>query len=69
MMDVSSNRVLRWLVIQVKPAVADFYKYVSFTSQYGVEDDLTSKEFFVEIDTLIDIRGKDMNVMNVTNQN
>lgn len=69
MMDISSNRILRRLVIQVNPAIADFYKYVSFTSQYGVEDNLAAKEFFVEIDTLINIRSKDVHMVNVTNQN
>jgi len=68
-MDISSNRILRWLVIEVNPAIADSDKYVSFTCQYGVEDNLTPKEFFIELDTFINIRGKDMNVMNVTNQN
>ena len=51
----------------MNPAIADSYKYVSFAGQYGVEDNFTPKEFFIELDTFINIRGKDMNVMNVTN--
>ncbi len=69
MVDISPNRILRWLVIEVNPAIADFDKYVSFAGQYRVENNLTPKEFFIELDTFINIRGKDMNVMNVTNQN
>jgi hypothetical protein len=55
MMDISSNRILRWLVIEVNPAIADSDKYVSFPRQYGVEDNLTSKEFFVELDAFINV--------------
>jgi hypothetical protein len=54
------------LVIEVNPAIADSHKYVSFSCQYGVQDNVTPKEFFVKLDTFINVRGKDMNVMNVT---
>jgi hypothetical protein len=66
MMDISPDRILRWLVIEVNPSVADSDKHVSFPCQYGVEDDLAAKEFFIELDTLINIRSKDMNVVNMT---
>jgi hypothetical protein len=42
----------------VNPAIADSDKYVSFTGQYSVEDNLTSEEFLVELDTFIDIEAK-----------
>ena len=67
MMDISSNRVLRWLVVEMHPASADSDKYVSLSSQYGVEDNAAPKEFFVKLHAFINVRSKDMNVMNVTN--
>jgi len=67
-MDISSQGILWWLVIEVKASIADFYKHVSFASKFCIKDNLPPKKLFVELDALIDIRRKNMDMMNVTNQ-
>jgi hypothetical protein len=68
MVNASLARTLRWLIIQMKSPVTYFNKNVSYTSKLGVEDDLASKEFFIELDARSDIRRKNVDMMNVTNQ-
>ncbi len=67
-MNTSFSRVLGRLVIEVKAAIADFHEYVSCTSKFCIEDDFTSEEFLIEFDALLNIRSKDMYVMDMTNQ-
>lgn len=57
-----------WLIVEVKPAAADSHEYVSRAGQLLVENHPAPEEFFVERDALLNIRGKNMNVMNMTNQ-
>ena len=68
MVNTSSNRILRWLIIEMEPSVTNFNEYVSCTSKFSIEDNPTTKELLVELNTLFDIRSKDMYVMNVTKQ-
>jgi len=68
MVNASPPGVLRWLVIEVKSAMADLHEYVSCASEFRIQDDLALEKFFVELDASVNIRCKNMNVMNVTNQ-
>ena len=68
MMNTSPTRVLRWLIIEMEPSVTNFNKNVSCTSKFCVKDNLASKEFLVELDALLNIRSKNMNMVNVTSQ-
>jgi hypothetical protein len=69
MVNTSLARVLRRLVVEMKPPIANLNEYVSCPSKVSVENNFASKKFFVELDALINIRSKNMYVMNVTNQN
>jgi len=68
MVNASPPGVLGWLVIEVKSAMADLHEYVSCAGEFRIENDLAPEKFFVELDTLLNIRRKNMHVMNVANQ-
>lgn len=67
-MNASPPGVLGWLVIEMKSAMADLHEYVSCAGEFRIENDLAPEEFFVKLDALVNIRSKDMNMMDVTNQ-
>lgn len=68
MVNASPPGVLGWLVIEMKSAMADFHEHVSCASEFRIEDDLSPEKFFVELDALVNIRSKNMYMMNVANQ-
>jgi hypothetical protein len=68
MVNTSLPRVLGRLIIEVKTSVTNLNEYVSCTSKFCIEDDLAFEEFFIELNALLNIRRKDVYVMNVTNQ-
>jgi len=68
MVNASPPGVPGWLVIEVKSAMADLHEYVSCAGEFRIENDLAPEKFLVELDALINIRSKDMNMMDVTNQ-
>ena len=68
MVNTSLTRVLGRLIIEVKTSVTNLNEYVSCTSKFCIEDDLASEEFFIELNALLNIRRKNMDMMDVTNQ-
>lgn len=68
MVDAPSPGGLGRLIIEVDPAAADSHEYVSRTRKLLIENHPAPEEFFVECDGLLNIRGKNMNMMNMTNQ-
>jgi hypothetical protein len=68
MMNTSSSWVLRGLIIEMKPSVSNLNEYISCTRKFSIENDLASKAFLIELDALLNIRSKNMDVMDVTNQ-
>ncbi len=67
-MNVSPSSVLGSLVIKVKSPMADLHEDVSCTDEFRIEDDLAPEKFFIKLDAPIDIRSKDMNMMDVASQ-
>ena len=68
MMNASPTWVLGGLIIEMKPSVSNFHKNVSRASKFCVKNNFPFKKFLIELDALLNIRGKNMYVMDVTNQ-
>jgi hypothetical protein len=68
MVDTPSPGGLGCLIVEVKPSAPDSHEYVSCTRKLFVKNDPAPEELFVEPDGLLNIRSKNMNVMNMTNQ-
>ena len=69
MMNTSSNEVFRRLVIEMKPSFANSHEHISGACKFSIENDAAPEKFLVEPYAIINIRSKNMHVMNVTNQN
>ncbi len=66
--NASPSGVLGGLVIEVKSATADLHEYVSCADEFRIEDDVAPEKFFIELDAFVNIRSKNMNMMDVANQ-
>ena len=52
----------------MKPSVSNFHKDVPRPSKFCVKNNFRFKKFLIELDALLNIRSKNMDVMDVTNQ-
>ena len=64
-MDIASDRILGWLVIKVDSSPADPHEYIPCACKFGIHQDVGVEYIPVESDTSIDIRSKDVDMMQI----
>jgi hypothetical protein len=68
MVNTSLARIFGRLIVEMEPPITNFDEYVSCASKLSIEDNLTSEKFLVKLDALLNIRSKNMDVMDVATQ-